>query len=310
MTNYGEARARTPQTFGPDFRDEYTRVAISGIETLAMAFLHAKNASQEICSPAKFVNTNAPKKCNCRFVAKDGLIYLVTNKDIATREELIAEYTHGKGYHAPSWPKTFLGCAEKEKSKFAEYLQNPPGSATKQNHKEALLLLGGVLHDLLAERPSCQLQATPQMQLETGRQATAERGHDEATAAPIQNNGAVPNSAAPNPAEVDLQKDTIGFTEADYDRMMEWASTVTSEQHHIQRIRQQLNECKEMYKLEMMSGECFENVNRAMSSELLAKEEQLARTQQDGGMERYKKSLMFVLKSVANGCSRKRPRVD
>lgn len=92
--------------------------------------------------------------------------------------------------------------------------------------------------------------------------------------------------------------------------MMEWASTVTSEQHHIQRIRQQLNECKEMYKLEMMSGECFENVNRAMSSELLAKEEQLARTQQDGGMERYKKSLMFVLKSVANGCSRKRPRVD
>lgn len=78
------------------------------------------DASQEICSPAKFVNTNAPKKCNCRFVAKDGLIYLVTNKDIATREELIAEYTHGKGYHAPSWPKTFLGCAEKEKSKFAE----------------------------------------------------------------------------------------------------------------------------------------------------------------------------------------------
>ena len=122
-------------------------------------------------------------------------------------------------------------------------------------------------------------------------------------------------------------RDSIGCTWVDYERMMEQAFMVCSEasaaeapEHeritqHLQRLRQQLKECQEMHDRAIMSDVCFEVVHRGLSSELQSKEQQLASTAQaitigEDSVRRYKKALMFVLKSVAEGCSRKRPRIQ
>ena len=85
-------------------------------------------------------------------------------------------------------------------------------------------------------------------------------------------------------------------------------------QQSIERLRQQLQECEEMHNKAIMSDACFDTVHRSLCSELQIKEEELANTAKAitiGGdsLGQYRKAMMFVLRSVAEGCSRKRPRV-
>lgn len=157
---YEAAIQRTPTYCGPAFRDELTRVARSGLKNAGNGlFAHVPlqrnmplyqytgklvplatadgypnayqykcplnpsqvlDASQEICSPAKFVNRNSKRDCNCKFVhTAEGHVVLITTRDIAAGEELFAPYAK-QGYRPPTWPNTFLGCAEKEQDEFAE----------------------------------------------------------------------------------------------------------------------------------------------------------------------------------------------
>ena len=121
-------------------------------------------------------------------------------------------------------------------------------------------------------------------------------------------------------------RDAIGCTFDDYDQMMEHAfatfrqatAAAASEneriQQSIERLRQQLQECEEMHNRAIMSDACFDTVHRSLCSELQIKEEELANTAKAitiGGdsLGQYRKAMMFVLRSVAEGCSRKRPRV-
>ena len=157
--NLAAARDRTPETCEPNFIDEFTRVAVSGIKDAGNGLFACKSlpkytilyeytgkeisievadrypnaymiefkdkscildASQEICSPAKFVNRNIASKCNCEFVTEEDRIYLITSKDIAQNQELFVLYTTRKEYPPPAWPMIFPGCAEKDKSEFAK----------------------------------------------------------------------------------------------------------------------------------------------------------------------------------------------
>lgn len=84
---------------------------------------------------------------------------------------------------------------------------------------------------------------------------------------------------------------------------------------YTQQIHEQLQQCKEMHQLGMMSNACFQAVSQGLTRELEAKEKQLADTAKaitmgKDSLRRYKKALMYVLKSVAEGCSRKRPRME
>lgn len=75
------------------------------------------DASRGVCSPAKFVNTKGRllAQNNCKFVTREGHIFLSTTREIAEGEELFAPY--GK-QTLPRWPMTFLGCAWAEKIEF------------------------------------------------------------------------------------------------------------------------------------------------------------------------------------------------
>lgn len=77
------------------------------------------DASQDICSPAKFVNTKGQTKCqnNCEFVTHEKRIFLSTTRAIGKGEELFAPY----GKDTPKWPMTFLGDAQKKKFDFMRY---------------------------------------------------------------------------------------------------------------------------------------------------------------------------------------------
>lgn len=75
------------------------------------------DASREICSPAKFVNTKGPEiggDNNCEFVDHEGRVFLLTSTTIAKGQELCSPY----GRQNPKWPMTFLGCASREKIDF------------------------------------------------------------------------------------------------------------------------------------------------------------------------------------------------
>lgn len=82
-----------------------------------------------------------------------------------------------------------------------------------------------------------------------------------------------------------------------------------------QRIKQQLQNCDDMYQQSLISDTCFQTVLQGLTSELQVKEAKLASIQQainisEDPLALYKETLMLVLKSVAENCSRKRPRVD
>lgn len=70
-----------------------------------------------------------------------------------------------------------------------------------------------------------------------------------------------------------------------------------------------------MHQQALLSDTCFQSVLNSLSSELQAKEAKLttikqAITSSENPLRQYKEALMLVLKSVAEGCSRKRPRVE
>lgn len=75
------------------------------------------DASQNICSPAKYINSKGPwlSRNNCQFELHNGCIYLVTLKCVKPGTELFAAY--GPEPMAV-WPEAYLGCAAKEKSAF------------------------------------------------------------------------------------------------------------------------------------------------------------------------------------------------
>lgn len=107
---------------------------------------------------------------------------------------------------------------------------------------------------------------------------------------------------------------TLG-DEANAAEMAEHIKTKQSLLQFCNQIRQQLQDCKESHKQGIMSDICFQTVDQSLSRELKAKEEKLAAACQaitgaEDPMCRYKEALMLVLKSVAEGCSRKRPRVE
>ena len=82
-----------------------------------------------------------------------------------------------------------------------------------------------------------------------------------------------------------------------------------------QRITQQLHSCNDMHKQALIGDTCFQTVLQGLTSELQSKEAKLASIQQDIDTSKdplalYREALMMVLKSVAEGCSRKRPRVE
>lgn len=150
------ARLRTPVYCEPGFNDGITRIARSplpdaGYGLFAEVAINAKtplyeytgkqvteehadrypnaymfsshlygvlDASQEVCSPAKFVNTKGPVLGggnNCEFLTHEGRVFLITSRAIAKGEELCSPY----GRQNPKWPMTFVGCAVKEKIAFA-----------------------------------------------------------------------------------------------------------------------------------------------------------------------------------------------
>lgn len=149
------ARLRTPVSCGPGFSDGITRVGASSVRgagyglfsVVALAsqiplyeytgtlvtteqadrypnaymfsseLFGVLDASQDICSPAKFVNTKGrllALENNCEFVTHEGHIFLSTSRAITQGEELFAPY----GQQTPKWPMTFLGCARAEKIEF------------------------------------------------------------------------------------------------------------------------------------------------------------------------------------------------
>lgn len=155
---FDSARLRTPKHCGPGFSDKFTRVAPSSVSgagygIFSVAALASQiplyeytgrsitteqadrypnaymfgselcevlDASQDICSPAKFINTKGQTisgQNNCEFVTHEGHIFLSTTRDIAQGEELFAPY----GKQAPKWPMTFLGNACSEKIDFVRY---------------------------------------------------------------------------------------------------------------------------------------------------------------------------------------------
>ena len=126
-------------------------------------------------------------------------------------------------------------------------------------------------------------------------------------------------------------RDALGFSPSDYDRMMERAHEVCESNNatevasrqtekkslveSCQRIVQQLHSCNDMHKQALISDTCFQTVLQGLTSELQVKEAKLASIQQDidtgkDPLALYREALMTVLKSVAEGCSRKRPRVE
>ena len=76
-----------------------------------------------------------------------------------------------------------------------------------------------------------------------------------------------------------------------------------------QQIRKQLKRVDEIYQQGRFSEDCFDVLQRSQRRELRATEEKLA-SFEPGDLWRYKEGLFFVLKSVAEGCNRKRPRVQ
>ena len=123
----------------------------------------------------------------------------------------------------------------------------------------------------------------------------------------------------------------MGFSQADYDRAMDLGMKVCSEanaaevaehqqtkqrlQQFCSQLRQQLQGYKEAHIQGVMSDMCFQTVYHSLSSELKAKEEKLtaaceAIESANNPTSQFKEALMWVLKSVAEGCSRKRPRVE
>lgn len=126
-------------------------------------------------------------------------------------------------------------------------------------------------------------------------------------------------------------RDIVGFCEADYDQAMNKAMTVCSEanaaemsEHQQTRerllqfckqLRQQLQESQDSHRQGIMSDLCYQTVTQSLSCELKAKEEQLVgvceaiKSAKDPESQ-FNEAMMLVLKSVAAGCSRKKPRVE
>lgn len=156
--HFDKARLRTPEYCEPGFNDGITRVAASSVPgagyglfaeihlargkplyeytgrsvTLEYADKYPNaymfnsplsgvvDASQDICSPAKFVNTKGRilgKGNNCQFMTHEDRIFLFTSAAIAQGAELFTPY----GKQAVQWPMTFLGNACKDKFGFARW---------------------------------------------------------------------------------------------------------------------------------------------------------------------------------------------
>lgn len=118
-------------------------------------------------------------------------------------------------------------------------------------------------------------------------------------------------------------KDCLGLTCADYDRFMEHGKTNNTAWQKRQKllqscqyIQQQIENAKLRHQQADIDDTCFQTVHQALSSELQAKESKLAGTDHvKDPMGQYKEAMMFVVKTVEQGCSkcwtrRKRPRVD
>ena len=80
-------------------------------------------------------------------------------------------------------------------------------------------------------------------------------------------------------------------------------------------LRQQLQESQNSHRQGIMSDLCYQTVTQSLSCELKAKEDQLVgvceaiKSAKDPESQ-FNEAMMLVLKSVAAGCSRKRPRVE
>ena len=148
------ARLRTPAHCGPGFSDPITRVGPSsapgaGYGLFSVVALASRiplyeytgtpvtteqadkypnaymfsselygvlDASRDVCSPAKFVNTKGRvwAENNCEFETHEGNIFLSTTRAIAQGEELFARYNE----ETVQWPMTYLGDARVEKIEF------------------------------------------------------------------------------------------------------------------------------------------------------------------------------------------------
>lgn len=126
-------------------------------------------------------------------------------------------------------------------------------------------------------------------------------------------------------------RDAIGFCPGDYDRLFERAHVAcissnaaesaqrqTERQNLLQaceRITDQVQNCIDMHKKALIGDPCFQTVHQGLTSELRVKQHKLAIIEQaiatsTNPVGQYKEALMMVLKLVAEGCSRKRPRVE
>lgn len=98
-------------------------------------------------------------------------------------------------------------------------------------------------------------------------------------------------------------------SEANAAEVAEHQQTKQMLQQFCMQLRQQLQGYKEAHTKGVMSDMCFQTVYHSLSSELKAKEEKLtaaceAIESAENPKSQFKEALMWVLKSVAEGCSR------
>ncbi len=100
--------------------DRYPNAYQVGSPSLPGETAEVVDASTELCSPAKYINSKGRillrNGNNCQLRDHEGHVYLVTDKAIKAGEELFAAY----GALEPKWPMTFLGCSAQNKSAFLE----------------------------------------------------------------------------------------------------------------------------------------------------------------------------------------------
>lgn len=104
-------------------------------------------------------------------------------------------------------------------------------------------------------------------------------------------------------------------SEANTAEVAEHKQTKQRLQQFCSQLRQQLQGYKEAHIQGVMSDVCFQTVYHSLSCELKAKGEKLSAACEaiesaENPKSQFKEALMWVLKSVAEGCSRKRPHAE